>query len=386
MSVEQGVQRSSNSGLEAVLEIKGEIARGEAVSVKFALNNRRDEEVQVLDWYTPFEGLAGKIFQVTRDGIAVPYHGILAKRSLPEPGNFSTIEPEGSVVTELDLSEGYDFSTPGDYAIEFISPPISQIVTKDISIASKQRELGPVNIPSNKVSVRILDGDSPDTPPAPPSPSPSQTDEEEEAKQINYDDCTSNQESVVAGADTSANVKSAFVYAHLNSMSVSQRQTDALYKTWFGAYTSTRYTKVLSNWKKIMQAFSETITYNCSGPACQSNWYAYVYSGGKLEVFLCNQYWGASDTGTNTKYGILIHEVSHEAASTDDHAYGQTNCQNLATNDPNKAIENADNYEFYAEQYELVIRDGGSPHLKLIAASVLGGLAIEGIRKLRGSK
>jgi peptidyl-Lys metalloendopeptidase len=110
---------------------------------------------------------------------------------------------------------------------------------------------------------------------------------------------------------------------------------------------------VLANWQKIKDAFTKDITYNCKGPVCKSSWYAYVYAGGKVEVFLCQQFWNAPDSGTDTKYGTLIHEVSHEVAGTKDHTYGQTNCKNLATNDPDKAAANADNYEYFAEHYEL---------------------------------
>jgi peptidyl-Lys metalloendopeptidase len=52
-------------------------------------------------------------------------------------------------------------------------------------------------------------------------------------------------------------------------------------------------------------------------------------------------------TGTDSKGGTLVHEVSHfnVVAGTDDDAFGQTNAKNLARNDPAKALANADNYE-----------------------------------------
>jgi peptidyl-Lys metalloendopeptidase len=138
---------------------------------------------------------------------------------------------------------------------------------------------------------------------------------------------------------------------------------------------------VLNNWKKIQDAFVKNITYNCKGPKCKPSYYAYVYAGGKLEVFLCPQFWNAPDTGTDTKHGTLIHEISHEVAGTKDHAYGQTNCKNLASNSPDKAIENADNYEYFAEHYKV-----GSAHLKLTLLSVGGILLAEGIRRYRRSR
>jgi peptidyl-Lys metalloendopeptidase len=36
-------------------------------------------------------------------------------------------------------------------------------------------------------------------------------------------------------------------------------------------------------------------------------------------------------------------------AGTDDFAYGQTAAMNLAINNPNNAVQNADNHEYFAE-------------------------------------
>ena len=42
---------------------------------------------------------------------------------------------------------------------------------------------------------------------------------------------------------------------------------------------------------------------------------------GKIEVFLCSKFWTAPETGVDTKFGILPHEVSHEVAGTKDNNY-----------------------------------------------------------------
>ena len=71
---------STDARLEATLGISQEVARGQAVQVRFTLTNHTQEELRVLRWYTPLEGFAGDIFDVERDGEPVPYRGILAKR------------------------------------------------------------------------------------------------------------------------------------------------------------------------------------------------------------------------------------------------------------------------------------------------------------------
>jgi len=55
----------------------------------------------------------------------------------------------------------------------------------------------------------------------------------------------------------------------------------------------------------------------------------------------------------DSRAGTLIHESSHFTANgaTHDHVYGQENAKNLATSNPSQAIDNADNHEYFAENY-----------------------------------
>jgi peptidyl-Lys metalloendopeptidase len=90
------------------------------------------------------------------------------------------------------------------------------------------------------------------------------------------------------------------------------------------------------------------IAINCG---CNQSYYAYVYPTRPYEIFVCRAFWSAPNTGTDSKAGTLIHEMSHfnVVAGTDDWAYGQTAARNLASSDPAKALDNADNHEYFAE-------------------------------------
>jgi len=70
-------------------------------------------------------------------------------------------------------------------------------------------------------------------------------------------------------------------------------------------------------------------------------------------VYLCGAFWYAPNTGTDSKAGTLIHESSHFTAhgGTRDWAYGQAACKNLAITYPDRAINNADSHEYFAENY-----------------------------------
>jgi Tol biopolymer transport system component len=68
--------------------------------------------------------------------------------------------PGESAYSEVDLAEVYDFSQPGTYTIEFISPWISHFSTNKVGMAKTLDELHPVQMPSNPVIIKIGDSDS----------------------------------------------------------------------------------------------------------------------------------------------------------------------------------------------------------------------------------
>jgi hypothetical protein len=83
-------------------------------------------------------------------------------------------------------------------------------------------------------------------------------------------------------------------------------------------------------------------------PACTGSRMAYA-SAQRGVVGLCPGFFRASMDGYDTRWGILVHEASHLAAETNDHAYGPTAALALAKDDPRRAAENADNLEYFVE-------------------------------------
>lgn len=145
----------SETGLRAISEVPQSLPEGETVNLLFFLINDSDGKLYVLNWFTPLEGLGGEIFRVKRDGVILPYQGPLASRVEPGPDSYTMLEAGEIVSAEVDLSTAYDFSTPGNYTIEFISPRISHIAKTEAEMATTLDELGPVQIPSNKVTLVI---------------------------------------------------------------------------------------------------------------------------------------------------------------------------------------------------------------------------------------
>ncbi|XP_019853288.1 PREDICTED: uncharacterized protein LOC100634107 [Amphimedon queenslandica] len=123
-----------------------------------------------------------------------------------------------------------------------------------------------------------------------------------------------------------------------------------LYTTWFGAYSDSRSTIVKDVYQKCADGLRDnaTIYYN-HGIFCKPNTIAYTFKNG-VKVYLCPYYFKQPtfcDGNAYTKEATLIHEWAHAFGLTDDVTYGATNCMNLASTTPYKAIDNADNYRFH---------------------------------------
>jgi hypothetical protein len=135
-----------------------QLTDGKTVELMFTLTNNSKEGLYVLNWYTPLEGgFGGDIFCVTRDGQPIPYRGPEAERADPTPDSYVFVDAGASVSATADLAAVYDFSTAGEYGIGFNSPRMSHLARTEGEMATSLDDLGPVAMPSNQVSVTILE-------------------------------------------------------------------------------------------------------------------------------------------------------------------------------------------------------------------------------------
>jgi hypothetical protein len=113
------IDQPEEAVLKFKLEAQADYAAGQAVNIKFTLENVSHEALYVLTWYTPLEGLKGKIFKVTRNGEEIPYEGRMIKRGNPAREDYMRIGPGESASATVDLSSGYNLGAPGEYRIEY---------------------------------------------------------------------------------------------------------------------------------------------------------------------------------------------------------------------------------------------------------------------------
>lgn len=81
--------------------------------------------------------------------------------------------------------------------------------------------------------------------------------------------------------------------------------------------------------------------------------FAYVDPGDLTKINLGLAFFSAPPTGEDGKLGAIIHEVTHFflTGNTDDVRYGRQKCLQLAIDDPDSALKNADSYEYFIEDW-----------------------------------
>ena len=135
--------------------------------------------------------------------------------------------------------------------------------------------------------------------------------------------------------------------------------TQTSFKKWFGSDSaaarttiSTRIDKMLDlvrtrQHKDIQRAGFDKAQWIGYGSV-----FAYVRADDlKHQIFLGGDYHRAADTGTDSRVGVLLHEMSHftSVGGTNDYKYGQDECLELARRNPSNALNNADSFEYYIE-------------------------------------
>jgi peptidyl-Lys metalloendopeptidase len=342
---------------------QGAFDSSQEVFVTVTISNPTNQPVKVLKWFTPVAGVEEPLFAVTRDGQPVEYIGPLYKRAAATEQDYISLNSGESISSTVNLGEYYDLSVSGQYEIAYAVASFHLYSEKGNALKSKEV------LTSEKVSVGVdaqfkatrTPRPATATPSAPtatpgsggggkPTRTPSGTNPTATPTSgggggIGFTSCNATQQNTLTTAHVNAQTYASSSENYLYGIS----SGTARYTEWFGAFTTSRFNLVKAHFTSISNAFDTApVVYDCS---CTQSYYAYVYPNQPYKIYLCNAFWTAPMTGTDSKAGTLIHEMSHFTivADTDDFVYGQTAARNLAINNPDNAVRNADNHEYFAE-------------------------------------
>lgn len=313
-----------------VAPVKPTVERGDDVLVRVTLTNSSSTAQHLLRWRTPLDGVESPLFEVRRDGQPVRYLGRRIKRAPPGPADYVRLDPGASLSKTVELSRLYEMSVTGSYTIRYRSPAMPA------PGAGVQAVVG--ELVSSPVSV-FVNGRLPrGTKPAAMAP-------ETGGAGLSYANCSNAQQEQLVTAMDAGRAMTTDSHAYLTS----GKQYGERYTTWFGALDAARGAKVTSNFTAIKDAFeNKPVKIDCD---CDEPYFAYVYPARPYTVWVCRAFWAAAVTGTDSRGGTLLHELSHfdVVAATDDHVYGQAGAAELARSAPERAINNADSHEYFGE-------------------------------------
>lgn len=333
-AVAAGAAAAGPAGLDVRVDPILEKSAAGTGQVRYTLTNSGDNEVLVLRWQTALEGVNEDVFRVQLGSKAVTYIGRHYKRGTPQAADYIVLGAGETRSAVVDLTAYYDMREAGQYAVE-VDVELDNAFREDPRGLEKVAPLASEALRSPRAFVWV-DGAH-----VTPEPDLSWL---AGAKATSFVGCSNTRQNSINTAVNSAKSYASNSSAYLNAGTVGSR-----YTTWFGTYLSSRYATVKSHFVAIGDALNnKPLVFDCS---CTDPYYAYVYPSQPYRVYLCNAFWSAPNTGTDSRAGTIIHEISHfnVVAATDDHAYGHTAAKRLATKSPNKAVDNADSHEYFAE-------------------------------------
>ncbi|WP_164015307.1 M35 family metallo-endopeptidase [Pyxidicoccus trucidator] len=305
---------------------KSSLAARDGVLVNVTLTNVSSRSVRVLKWHTPVDGVKEDLFRVTADGASAEYNGRHYKWATPEAHDFLTLKAGESVSRQVDLASIYDLSKSATYSISYDSEAhhdashegVSQLRSDSLSVFIEGR---PFVNPEAAATGTVT------------------------AQALSTANCTSSR---VTSVTTAFNSAKTYANNSVTYLSATPSNTTR-FRTWFGTFSTTNWNTVKTHFTSIKSALdTKSVIVDCG---CTDSAYAYVYKNSPYRIYVCNAFWSAPNTGTDSRAGTLIHELSHftVVADTDDHAYGQSAAKSLATSNPTRARDNADSHEYFAE-------------------------------------
>lgn len=300
--------------------------------VLFSLHNPSSEDVLVLRWETALLGVHEDLFDVTQNGRQVPYVGRHYKRGMPTADDYVTVKAGATLTTEIDLAQHYDMRAGGSYQVQFVGH-VEDSFSED---HEKLRAVDDGELMSNVASLYVTTYTVPES-------LQQSLEKAVGTKASAFVSCSTTRQSSINSGVSAAKTMASSANSYLAAGTRGTR-----YTKWFGTYSATIYSTLKSNFTKIADALNnKTVTYHCD---CTDSAYAWVYPNQPYNIHLCNAFWNAPTSGTDSKGGTIIHELSHFdiVGNTDDLAYGQTAAAKLAKQ-PTRAIKNADSHEYFAE-------------------------------------
>ncbi|EJD37381.1 zincin, partial [Auricularia subglabra TFB-10046 SS5] len=297
--------------------------------VTATVTNTGDEAVKVLNHPSTVlsKGPTDMFVISSSEGKAPRFQGIFGKYLPGADKSYTTIQPGQSVTVKHSLADAYDFTGSGAGTYNIKPSPVFYIVT-DEGVKTLTADVAPHSATLSGALVK----------PGPRSlivP----------VKNCGADD----QKAIQAAAQAADGLVHESVKAILGTRNTTR------YVTWFGTYSASRYARVLETYTNVIKtSFVFDVKYEClSDEQCEGlvDSDAFTTKNDAGKIWICPDFFYIPLNGSDSQGGVLVHLATHwlSVADAGHWALGQFESELLAENWPDLAVDNADNYEYYAE-------------------------------------
>jgi peptidyl-Lys metalloendopeptidase len=350
-----------------------EFRQGAGVPLKYTVTNHESRQVSVLKWNTPLEGLNGDPLVVLHDGAERRFSGVMVLHSDPIASDWAVIAPNASVSATINVQSVYDLTAAGEYQIR-ARGGFHHVAFGGVP-RLKLKALRRRDVPSNTLTVRMLDGGPPPAavaaaaPPSAPAIS-------------SFVGCSASQQSSLNNAFGAMVPEASKVSTAVAGWTCTSWGQSQPAQTFLGACSASGLTSAQYVTSTITSRSGGTVILDCTGTnscsgasACsQGNVIAFTcIGGGNSTVYACpGLFFGYPPVNElDSQETILYHELSHWAY-TRDYAYGCANCVNLAKSNPGQAQNSASNYMYFA----IFQANGGTPSCGVENLAAFAGLLV----------
>ena len=343
---------ASNGPFSASLRMKRVYKMGDEVTCEVVITNNHNMDYYLLKRHTPLDGIKSHIFAIKGNKADIEYDGYYYKWAAPTAEEYVLVPGKSSVVSSVALSQAYGFYDPRLYSVH--------LDTQLLYSGSPRRAPYSQHLLSNTKFFFL----------APSTEQPQLTKAELERREVaalkraSLNTVQAQQQEwmppvFVNGWTPEERAQTEFAYslAYSSALSgITDVDTEPVfYQQWFGKPSNSNKDTVKNVYSTIVNEMkSDSFVLSRYGDGCTEtdrNMFGYAVFG-KGKITLCYKYLHDSEqSGFDSKMGVIIHEMTHSVSNIKDIAgyYGITKCQLLARDDPAKAIDNADNYEYFSE-------------------------------------
>ncbi len=285
--------------------------------ITYSIINHSDSPVALRPWQSLSLEQSDALLQVSRHGAALPYRGPAQPRAAVDTQYRLEVEPRQALTAQIDVAQFYDLAGGGEFEVQARPLPAGMLNEAGLEVhvaAALRLDVSPQTPPDSQVVATVLP--------------------------------------ITLGSTCNPQdlfgLSIAHSYAYQDVVSGSRAYFDDEFSIEsiraFGANADRNHVgNVLSTVEGLLGAEShgppnQQTMYDCvpcnPGVYAQATYIPYY-------IRLCPEFWSQPDWPY-----IMTHEFMHWM-NTQDYAYGETDCRNLASSDPNRAARNADNYAMF---------------------------------------